>query len=387
MAPHHDEIGQEQFHAPRTPRLRDNTLPHSIMVASGSRAALALFAPSRRPLTCLVCQWHRAFTVSARRSLPETKPPAVPKPDSAAPARKPTQPADPLPAGAAIDAPRSWGKRVDSFTPKPLPRPIGMNEPPVPGENTGLDFRTIREKRDDFVNYDRHLIKRKQLKERLSRPYFRDWTNLQHHDGKSFIAPPRLFRADKALYFPNLYGQTLLRDGVERDTTPQLYGRASVVTIFSSRWAELQADSFVSEAANPALHALLRDNPDAAQIVRINAEDNALKAWLVRRFMGSLRKTYGEENHGRYFLVRRGVTDLIRESIGLLNGKVGYTYLVDAECRIRWAASGASLPEEVDSMTKGMQKLIREAQEMPSTDGELRKLEEMDGVEDTQKAV
>lgn len=105
----------------------------------------------------------------------------------------------------------------------------------------------------------------------------------------------------------------------------------------------------------------MRANPDAVQVVRINVEDNSLKAWLVRMFMSSLRKQYGEANYGRYFLVRRGVTDLVRESIGLLNGKVGYTYLVDPECRIRWAASGPAAPEELEDFTKGIQKLTKEA--------------------------
>ena len=135
------------------------------------------------------------------------------------------------------------------------------------------------------------------------------------------------------------------------------------MAIFSSRWAEEQVESFVSAAANPALAELVRANPDAAQVVRVNMEDNSVKAWLVRMFMGSLRKQFGEDNYGRYFLVRRGVSDLIRESIGLLNGKVGYTYLVDPECRIRWAASGPSLPEEMEGFIKGMRKLTREAQE------------------------
>lgn len=107
-------------------------------------------------------------------------------------------------------------------------------------------------------------------------------------------------------------------------------------------------------------------NPEVAQVVRVNLEENSLKAWLVRMCMGGLRKQFGEENYGKYFLVQRGVTDLVRESIGLLNGKVGYTYLVDAECRIRWAASGASTPEEIEGFTKGIQKLVREAKEVPA---------------------
>ena len=131
------------------------------MAVPRSRAALALLTRPRRPITCLLCQWRRTFATSPRRSIPGAKPPG-PEPDASPDAPKPS-PDPPAPAGASIDAPRSWGKRVDEFTPQPLPRPIGMNTPPLPGENTGLDLRTMRERRDDFVDYDKHLIRRKQL--------------------------------------------------------------------------------------------------------------------------------------------------------------------------------------------------------------------------------
>ena len=195
----------------------------------------------------------------------------------------------------------------------------------------------------------------------MSRPYFRDWSNLQHHEGKSFIAPPRLFKAELSLFFPNLYGQTILKsDKQPRDTTPLLTGRASVVSVFSSQWAEQQAQSFVSGKENPALHEVLGRCGDAAQLVHVNFEPNAAKAWLIRLFMGGLRRRFPQKDWDKYFLVRRGITDNIRESIGLLNGKVGYTYLVDQHCRIRWASSGGSQPEERESLAKGLDRLVGE---------------------------
>ena len=51
----------------------------------------------------------------------------------------------------------------DEYTPRPLSRPLGQLQPPQLGENTGVDPRSWRERRDDFFNYDKHLVRRKQL--------------------------------------------------------------------------------------------------------------------------------------------------------------------------------------------------------------------------------
>ncbi|KHN99900.1 ATPase assembly factor ATP10, mitochondria [Metarhizium album ARSEF 1941] len=264
--------------------------------------------------------------------------------------------------GAPIEAPRSYGKRSDeNFTPKPLPRPIGMPLPPRPGENTGIDTRSLKQRKADFGDYEKHMARRNELTAKLSRPYFRDWGNLQFHQGKSFLAPPRLFKAELSLFFPNLYGETLVKsDKAPRDTTPLLTGKASVVSIYSSQWAEQQVATFVSRESNPALHEALDKNADVAQVVSINYEDNRGKAWLVKLFRGSLRRRFAERDWDKYFLVQRGITDDIRESIGLLNSKVGYTYLVDHHCRIRWAGSGPSRPYENASLAKGLARLVEE---------------------------
>lgn len=199
-------------------------------------------------------------------------------------------------------------------------------------------------------------------KEQMIRPYFRDWKNLDLHKGKTFLAPPRLFRHEKSLYFPNLFGQTLLRESsLPRDTTPVLKGKASVVTLFSGAWAEKQVLSFMSEKANPGLHEILKANKGLAQLVRVNIEDQSrLRYWIIKMMARWMRKSLFEENWGKYFMVKAGISDEIRESIGYLNGKVGYVYLVDGDCRIRWAGSGPAKPEEVRSLTKGMATLMTE---------------------------
>lgn len=180
------------------------------------------------------------------------------------------------------------------------------------------------------------------------------------HKGKSFLAPPKLFKAERALYFPNFHGRTLIKDKRPRDTTPVLEDKVSVVSVFSSAWAENQAATFVSEKSNPELHQVVRSSGGLAQMVQINIEENALKHMLIRLFIPGLRKRYGVDNWGRYFVVRRSISEETRDSIGFLNSKVGYTYLLDGQCRIRWAGSGPAQGDEKDGLVKGVQRLVEE---------------------------
>lgn len=199
----------------------------------------------------------------------------------------------------------------------------------------------------------------------MARPYFRDWTNLRLHKGKTFIAPPRLFKHDYSLYFPNLYGKTIHPErDAPRNTTDALQGKASVVAIFSTGWGEKQVTSFISKPKNPALHEILDKHPDLAQLVRINVEDTSrMKYWLIRMFSGHIRKMIDARNWDNYFTVRAGISDEIRECIGYLNSKVGYVYLVDGDCKIRWAGSGDAEPHEVDSLARGLQRLLEEKED------------------------
>lgn len=132
------------------------------------------------------------------------------------------------------------------------------------------------------------------------------------------------------------------------------------MSVFNGLWAERQVATFVQEKSNPEMHQALREGGSLAQRVEINAEDNILKAWLIQMFMWRMRQTIPKEQHEKYFLVRKGFVDQLKEAIGIINGKVGYVYLLDENCRIRWAGSGLAEGGELEGLNNGIRKLLAE---------------------------
>ena len=203
----------------------------------------------------------------------------------------------------------------------------------------------------------------------MSKPYFRDWTTLKYHSGKAFLSPRTLFRASKARYFPNLRGYTLASKGsADCDTTPALRGKVSVVTVFSGMWAYRQTQTF----SPGGMDSDAERTRAGWQRVEVNIEEKRMRALILKASCGGLRKATAEEAWGRYFIVNKGLhpggrwkvpTDFpggVREALGINNPKVGYVFLVDWECRIRWAGSGDAVAGEAEALAKGVPKLVEE---------------------------
>ena len=182
---------------------------------------------------------------------------------------------------------------------------------------------------------------------------------MRHHRGKTFLSPPKPFRAESALHFPNMVGYTLAAPSQNTSTTSVLAGKTSIVSVFSGSWAEQQTLTFVGDGENPALAGEVgRLEGEGLQRVWINIEEDWMKAGLIWLFLGSSKRAKSVAEWGRSFVVRRGVGDDVRDSIGMANGKVGYVYLVDASCRIRWAGSGDADAGERERMVAVVRRLV-----------------------------
>ena len=181
----------------------------------------------------------------------------------------------------------------------------------------------------------------------------------RHHRGKTFLATPKLFRAETAMYFPNMQGYTLADHKNFYDTTDVLRGKFSIVSVVSEQWAERQAKSYTDPQQNPALAVELdRLKDKGLQKVFINIEEDMLKAFIVRLSLGYWRKITPKEDWHRTFLVKRGITDYTRADIKMSNAKVGHVYLVDGHCKIRWAGCGDATDEERESLVYCAKRLV-----------------------------
>ncbi|KAF1980824.1 hypothetical protein K402DRAFT_265467 [Aulographum hederae CBS 113979] len=300
-----------------------------------------------RPLPCQSCH-QKSFQTISRRAAASTPPEKL----AAAPQTPPPPP--PPPEKPAVESKASQRERLQEsvekkgFVLEPLGRPIGYPLPPRPGDNDGVDRRS-------------RLEKRQELKDKFFRKsYFRDWKALDNHQGKTYIANPLIYKADTALYFPNFRGSTLATSTVV-DTTPVLRDRVSVVTFTGTHWAENQVATFIGATANPRIRELVDGSAGTAQFVHINVEENIARSWLLDWLVkANQRRGKTDEDKKRYFMVRTGLSDDIKQTIGIMNRIVGYVFLVDGDCKIRWAGSGDASDDEREWMVKGLRRLIDE---------------------------
>ncbi len=202
------------------------------------------------------------------------------------------------------------------------------------------------------------------------RPYFQEWKRMDFHKGKVFRSNERMFRRDKALYFPNVVGETLVESEGVVDSCVVMRGKISVVAMHSAVWAEEQVDAYTHPEKNAELARITEESGGLVQRVNVNMQQGWFRTWLARMFKGRIRSQISEGRWGRYFIIqlprdiRRGLQEETRDAMGLLNSQVGYVYLVDSDCKIRWAASAYPWQGELEGLNSALRRLIEEEKQL-----------------------
>ncbi|KAJ1311684.1 hypothetical protein OPQ81_010158 [Rhizoctonia solani] len=201
-----------------------------------------------------------------------------------------------------------------------LSRPLGVSDIP-----SSLP-KSWAAKREELLDRDKHIEKRRHLVKQVTRGYFHDFHKLKHYGGKMWIAPRVLIREDKALYFPDVTGISLDNRSTVHTTTA-CAGRITLLSVLSTKISELHAQSFVEQTLEQH-----KGNKNF-QYMQINLQENILKSWLVSLSLSSLRNTVPPELQPTYLLSSQNM-EYLRVPLGMENKHIGYTYLLDDNLKV-----------------------------------------------------
>ncbi|GJJ15073.1 hypothetical protein Clacol_009348 [Clathrus columnatus] len=217
-----------------------------------------------------------------------------------------------------------------------LSRPLGVENKPT---STPLSWK---QKKDDLLDYDKHIQKRRHLVKEASKGYFQDYHALRAHEGKTWIAAESLIREDRALYFPDVVGVSLTPQETAH-TTDLCTNRISIISMLSS----LRSEEHIASFTAPTLETHL-SNP-SFRFIQANLQENPLKGFLVSLFLASIRSRVPKELQSTYLISRQNM-EYLREPLGMVNKHIGYVYLVDHNCKIRWAGCGLAEDSEASAL-------------------------------------
>lgn len=108
---------------------------------------------------CLSCQFRNTTTVLRSRPLRHYA--SKTNNDKQQPTSPEHKRLNPNPSPSPSQPPKKPNEK--DIVPHVLDRPIGSAIPPQEGQNTGVDERSYRQRRDDFVSYDKHVERRQEL--------------------------------------------------------------------------------------------------------------------------------------------------------------------------------------------------------------------------------
>lgn len=225
-------------------------------------------------------------------------------------------------------------KDVKQHVPPPdLNRPIGFPSPLTKAEPLPTFAQRTKSL---FTTPGQH----KEILEEEGGSYWADFHAMRVNNGKQWIAPKHLFKAEKSLYFPNVSGRSLAAEEAE---ILSVIGTPTLIRLFSATSGEEH------------IHKL--GEGLGLQLVDINIQTNSLKYALLKMFLGRIKALIEPERHDKYFILGSGWEKKLKV-VGAINAYLGYSYLLDKSGKIRWASSGRLSDEEKESLTRVSQKLL-----------------------------
>ncbi|ORX56849.1 hypothetical protein DM01DRAFT_1334406 [Hesseltinella vesiculosa] len=223
------------------------------------------------------------------------------------------------------------------------PAILGLREPPVVDKQTWLQRK--KQKLQDFTDYEKafaaHAAERRHLVEEATKSYFADAHEMRKHGGKMYYAPSQLTQPDKSGYMPDFEGSDLLRQTTH--TTEKLVNNITLMSFVYAKFGENHVNSFI----DPFLEKF--KDVEGVQTLEVNVQENYLKQFILKAFVPSIRKSLTEERASNYVLIYKDIKKT-RKMLDMTNEYIGYVYLVDQDCKIRWMAHGDATPEEVANM-------------------------------------
>ncbi|KAF9298097.1 Mitochondrial ATPase complex subunit atp10 [Linnemannia elongata] len=212
----------------------------------------------------------------------------------------------------------------------------------------------VKNKVNDWTDEKKNLEKRKELLHDFQSGYFAEFSELSKTGSKLWKATSNMINADKALYMPNIIG-TSLKTSESVELVDLLRGKISLVAISGTRFGEEHTESYMT----PFLKRwpmTVANNNSKVQLVELNIQENPLKAGLVRMMVPFVKKTIPEERHANYVLHYKSIKHL-KDPLSMQNSYLGYVFLVDSNCKIRWGAHGPATETEVKTLLESVQKL------------------------------
>ncbi|KAI8388501.1 ATPase assembly factor ATP10 [Radiomyces spectabilis] len=235
-------------------------------------------------------------------------------------------------------------QQVDEWKPlRDPPTVLGLRDPPVADRSSWLQRKTQKIK--NFTDYEKafaaHAAERRHLVEEATKSYFADVHEMRKTQGKMYYASNKLTSAEKAGYMPDYEGFNVSKDTVH--TTDLLLGKVSLMTFVYAKFGEAHVNSFI----NPFLQKF--GNTEGVQVVELNVQENFLKQLLLRAFVPSIRRNLPDARKPNYVFLMKDISRS-RKMLDMTNQYIGYVFLVDENCKIRWTAHGNASAEEVANM-------------------------------------